>query len=121
MYVKHRNGYEAREPTGLSREPQHFWGFTLSGSASLEALARFYGLRVPGLEPGITLSRYLERDGNGSLRPGYRAAVGGAELRVLAMNEGAVSKVGLELRPARLHRPQPARRSDGSGDSRASA
>ncbi|MCI3950876.1 MAG: hypothetical protein K0R53_373 [Burkholderiales bacterium] len=100
------NDYDEREVTGGNDGTPCFWGFTLSGSVSLEELACFYGLKVPGLEPRITLASYLGRNGDGSLHPGYRVTLGGAALRVLEMADGAVRKVGLELRPTRLHQPQ---------------
>jgi NhaP-type Na+/H+ and K+/H+ antiporter len=84
-------------------ERQPFWGFTLNGSTSLEAVARFYGLKVPGLEAEITLGSYLGRHCYGILRPGHRMAVGGVELRILEVEEGRVTKVGLEFLPATLH------------------
>ena len=82
-------------------ERQSFWGFTLNGSTSLDAIARFYGLKVAPLEPEMTLGNYLGRI-CGSLRPGSRVAVGGVELRILEIGEGAVRKVGLEFLPATL-------------------
>lgn len=83
-------------------EQQSFWGFTLNGNTSLDAVARFYGLKVPQLQPEITLGNYLGRI-CGNLRPGSCVAVGGAELRILEIDEGAVRKVGLEFLPATLH------------------
>ena len=100
------NDYDEREISGSNYGGQCFWGFTLSGSVSLEEVARFYGLKVPGLEPRTTLASYLGRNGNGGLEPGYSVRLGGAALLVLEMAEGTVRKVGLELRPARLHQPQ---------------
>ena len=83
-------------------EQQSFWGFTLNGNTSFAAIARFYGLKVPWLQPEITLGNYLRRI-CGTLRPGSRVAVGGAELRILEIGEGTVRKVGLEFLPVTLH------------------
>src|SRR3546814_6645878 len=58
---------------------------------SLDAIARFYGLKVSPLEPEMTLGNYLGRI-CGSLRQGSRVAVGGVELRILEIGEGAVRK-----------------------------
>jgi hypothetical protein len=104
--------HEERTATVQTREQQSFWGFTLNGSTSLEAVARFYGLKVPGPEPEITLGSYVGRNCYGSLRPGYRVAVGGAELRILEVEEGRVTKVGLEFLPVTLR--QSRRRPHGS-------
>ena len=104
-YGARHNGHEERRYSPIGPEPHRFWGFTFSGSVRLEELVRFYGLRVDRLEPGLTLNRFLERVCNERLRPGHRAVVGGAELRVLEMSNGAVQRVGLELRPTRLRRP----------------
>lgn len=89
-------GSEECRPAGGGKS-QAFWGFTLSGNANLQDVARFYGLDVPGLEANLTLHGYLCRRSTGSLEPGYRAGVGAAELLVLEMAEGAVKRVGLEL------------------------
>jgi hypothetical protein len=82
-------------------EQQSFWGFTLNGNTSLDAIAGFYGLKVPPLEAEITLGHYLARI-CGHLRPGSRVAIGGAELKILEVESGAVRKVGLEFLPATL-------------------
>jgi NhaP-type Na+/H+ and K+/H+ antiporter len=102
---KWHDTHEERRYGESGRSSEIFWGFTLSGNARLEDVARFYGLKVPDLTPAVTVGAYLAHNGNGQLRPGYRAAVGGAELQVLEAEDGAVRKVGLELRPARHHRP----------------
>ncbi|MBI4206323.1 MAG: hypothetical protein HY527_14980 [Betaproteobacteria bacterium] len=93
-----------------AEEQRSFWGFTLNGSTSLEAVARFYGLKVPGLEPGMTVADYLGRICYGAPRPGYRLALGGVELIVQEIEEGTVRKVGIgfppmTLRPPRRRRP----------------
>lgn len=82
-------------------EQQSFWGFTLNGNTNLDAIAGFYGLKVPPLEAEITLGDYLTRI-CGRLRPGSRVAIGGAELKILEVESGAVRKVGLEFLPATL-------------------
>jgi hypothetical protein len=83
-------------------EQRPFWGFTLNGSTSLEAVARFYGLKVPGLAPEITLGEYLGRSCYGSLHPGCRVVVGSAALQILEVEEGVVRKVGLKFLPVAL-------------------
>ncbi|MGQ0751347.1 MAG: transporter associated domain-containing protein [Betaproteobacteria bacterium] len=108
MYDEHEKWHDAREGRlyGESRRNcEGFWGFTLSGGAKLEELARFYGLKIPDLEAAATLAGYLGRAGNGAVRPGYRAVVDGADLLVLETENGIARKVGLELRPRRRHTP----------------
>ena len=100
------HGHDEHDSTEAICELQSFWGFTLSGGASLEEVARFYGLSVPGLEPGTTLTAYLSRNGGGSLHPGYCVTVGGVDLLVLETENGVVRRVGLKLRPAGVRRPQ---------------
>jgi len=102
-YESRHDGHEENRYSRMDSEPR-FWGFTFSGNVRLEDLAQFYGLKVPELEPGLTLNAWLERDGDGRLKPGHRAVVGGAQLHVLEMTGGAVHKVGLELKPARARR-----------------
>lgn len=98
------NVHGERTATARTEEEQSFWGFTLNGSTSLEAVVRFYGLKAPGLEPAITLGNYLRRNCYGSLRPGHRVVVGGAELRILEVEEGMVTKAGLRFVPLALRR-----------------
>lgn len=108
-YEARHDGHEENRYSRMDSGPR-FWGFTFSGNVRLEDLAQFYGLKMPGLEPGLTLNAWLERDGNGPLKPGHRAVVGGAQLHVLEMTDGAVRKVGLELKPARARRTPHLRR-----------
>lgn len=110
MYDAFEKRYDAheKETYGESdRNSDGFWGFTLSGNARLEDVARFYGLKVRDLKPAVTLGAYLAHNGSGCVRPGHRASVGGADLLVLETQDGAVKRVGLELRPARWHMPWP--------------
>ena len=85
--------------TPRSDEQYFFAGFTFSGNQNLDALAGFYGLAVPALEPQITLAEYLERTCYGSPSAGYRVVFGRVELIVRELEEGAISKVGLRLLP----------------------
>jgi len=110
--AERHDAHVERSATVQTGERQPFWGFTLNGGTSLEAVARFYGLKVPGLEAEITLGSYLGRHCCGSLGPGYRVAVGGAELRILEVEEGRVAKVGLAFPPVTLR--QSRRRPHGS-------
>ena len=117
MYAEHEKWHGAREERSYGESETNsetFWGFTLSGGANLEEVARFYGLKIPELEPAATLAGYLARNGNGEIRPGYRLAVGGAELLVLETDNGAARKIGLALRPRRRHAPC-LRRRQGAG------
>lgn len=107
MYVEHEKWHGAREERlyGESEtNSEAFWGFTLSGGAKLEEVARFYGFDIPELKQAATLAGYLAHNGNGEIRPGYRLAVGGAELLVLETDNGTARKIGLELRPRRRPR-----------------
>jgi NhaP-type Na+/H+ and K+/H+ antiporter len=99
---------ECRPAGGQACTPDTFWGFTLSGSAKLKEVARFYGFDVPGLEAHLTLHGYFCRSGNGGLQPGYRASIGAVELLVLEVADGAVKRVGLEM--PRVARVQSRRR-----------
>lgn len=83
-----------------SDAPFFFAGFTFSGSQGLMALARFYGLTAPTLEPSITLGEYLARSCYASPRAGYRITFGNAELIILEVEEGVITKVGLRLLPS---------------------
>lgn len=82
-----------------TEEHPFFAGFTFDGDQSLKELAGFYGLAVPAPEPRITLAEFLARNCHGSPHPGYRIALGNAELIIREMEEGAVTKVGLRLLP----------------------
>lgn len=83
-------------------EQLFFAGFTFDGDTNLEALASFYGLIVPELEPGITLAEYFARTCHGRLRPGYRIALGNAALIVREIEKGVIRKAGLGLLPMAL-------------------
>jgi hypothetical protein len=83
-------------------EQRPFWGFTLNGNTSLEAVASFYGLKVPELAPNVTLGEHLGRSCYGELHPGCRLVVGSAELRILEVEKDAVKKVGLRFLPVTL-------------------
>jgi NhaP-type Na+/H+ and K+/H+ antiporter len=108
MSGKHAESSGAVEHTGTqsrSEENYFFAGFTFAGDQNLDALAGFYGLSVPVLEPRITLADYLARTCYGSPRPGYRVELGNVELIVQQLEEGAITKVGLRLLcGARAHR-----------------
>jgi hypothetical protein len=109
MYDEHERWHDAREERlylQCETGPEGFWGLTLNGSARLEELVHFYGLKVPDVKPGTTLAGYLAGYGNGEIRPGYRAAVDGADLLVLEAENGTARRVGLELRPRRRHTPR---------------
>ena len=75
-----------------------FAGFTFKGDQDLDELASFYGLTLPALVP-TSLGDYLRRIHHGIPRPGYRVAVGCAELCVLEVEEGVVTRVGLRPLP----------------------
>jgi hypothetical protein len=85
--------------SGTHYESQFFTGFTFSGNQNLDALAGFYGFAVHSLEPRITLAEYLARTCYGRPCPGYRIMIGGVELIVLELQEGAITKVGLRVLP----------------------
>jgi hypothetical protein len=93
---------------GPSAQARGFFpGFAFKGDQDLKALASFYGLALPAIEP-VTLGEYLQQTYQGIPQPGYRVAVGYAELCVLEVEEGLVTKVGLRPLPFRdkAHSPQ---------------
>lgn len=74
-------------------------GFTLSGSSSLQSLARFYGLKLQG-SPRATLADLLERHCTGEPRVGDRMVCDRRiELVIHEMRNGAISKVYLRIMP----------------------
>ena len=74
---------------------EFFPGFTFNGDQSLIALARFYGLRVPGVARGLSIGAYLSRACNGRPCPGDRLRLSHAELWVVETTDNVVTKVGL--------------------------
>ncbi|MGQ0522705.1 MAG: hypothetical protein ACT4P8_03465 [Betaproteobacteria bacterium] len=102
------DGTQAHTRSAVSQD-EFFAGFTFSGNQSLEVLADFYGLSLPGLDRRISLGNYLKQSCYGAPRCGYRMALGHAELCVLEVEEGAVTKVGLKplssLKRAAPHNP----------------
>lgn len=80
-----------------------FAGFTFKADQDLRALASFYGLALPAIEP-VSLGDYLRRTYHGIPQPGYRVAVGYAELCVLEVEQGAITKVGLRPLPFPISR-----------------
>jgi NhaP-type Na+/H+ and K+/H+ antiporter len=102
------DGMQAHTRGAVSQD-EFFGGFTFSGNQSLEVLAEFYGLSLPGLDRRISLGNYLKQSCYGVPRSGYRMALGHAELCVLEVEEGVVTKVGLRplssLRRAVPHNP----------------
>ena len=86
-------GSDERHSAGGQSSTQPFWGFTLSGNASLKDVAHFYGLHVAGLEANLTLHGYLCRSGNGHLEPGMHVmtkpfAMEAMATRIKALIEG---------------------------------
>jgi len=93
--------------SGRSPQALHFVaGFTFKGDQDLNALARFYGLALPAIEC-VSLGDYLRRTCRGIPQPGHRVAAGCAELCVLEVEEGVVTKVGLRPLPFRIRPPIP--------------
>jgi len=82
--------------TGSAAHP-FFAGFMFDANQSLESLARFYGLNIPSFEEGITLAQFLTRRSRGIPRVGFRLMLGNAELVVIKIDEGLISKVGLRF------------------------
>ena len=74
-------------------------GFTLSGSSSLQSLARFYGLKIQG-SPRATLADLLARHCTGEPRVGDRMLCDRRiELVVHEIRSGTISKVYLRIMP----------------------
>ena len=101
------NGTHAQPPGSHYNDPTSFAGFTFNGNQNLDALAGFYGLATPVLASQVTLAQYLAQVCHGDVRPGFCISVGNAQLVVLDVEEGAISKVGLEFCPRRRPRRTP--------------
>lgn len=92
------SGTHMQRAGNVCKGQSFFTGFTFSGTQSLDALIGFYGLEVSALELPMTLAEHLMRVCRGGLRRGYRVGLGRcAELVVLEIEEGVVTKVGLRL------------------------
>ena len=91
---------DERQPEiGAEPQPRGFFaGFTFKGDQDLDELTSFYGLTLPALAP-TSLGDYLRRIHHGIPQRGYRIAIGCAELCVLEVEEGVVTKVGLRPLP----------------------
>ena len=81
----------------LPQLPEFFPGFIFNGDQSLIPLARFYGLRVPGVARGLSIGAYLSRACNGTPCPGDHLRLSHAELWVVETTGNLVTKVGLRL------------------------
>lgn len=95
-----------RAATWGGGEYDRYPGFTLNGSTSLEAVAAFYGLKVPGLEAGMSVADYITKTCYGPPRAGYRLALNGVELVVQVIEEGLIRRVGLRFLPLALRHPR---------------
>jgi potassium/hydrogen antiporter len=83
-------------PTHL--EERRFFGhFVLNGDAPLQDLAALYGLDVGDVSGAVTLGQYLARRFGGRQVIGDRIKLGGVELVVREIVDGAITRVGLKL------------------------
>lgn len=83
-------------PTRL--EERRFFGhFVLNGDAPLQDLAALYGLDVGDVSGAVTLGQYLARRFGGRQVIGDRIKLGGVELVVREIVDGAITRVGLKL------------------------
>lgn len=65
---------------------------------TLVKLEKFYGICLPG-NPEMTLQDLLSDAGDGSMTIGTKTSVGPADLIVRDLTDGAISQIGLSLRP----------------------
>ena len=88
-----------------AREHSAFHGFVVNGATTVEALAVFYGLRIPTAHRAKVIADYLGEHLSGYPLTGDRVPLGAIELVVLRKNGHAVELVGLDLcQPASMSR-----------------
>ncbi len=83
-------------PTHLE-ERRFFGDFVLNGDAPLQDLAALYGLDVGNVSGAMTLGQYLTRRFGGRPVIGDRIKLGGVELVVREIADGAITRIGLKL------------------------
>lgn len=106
VYLLARSAEAEELETVFGREPEEtaehafFGAFTLHGSARAGEVAAFYGVELDGVDPDRTLDEHVrERFGHG-VAVGDRVALGTLDLTVRAVNDGRVTRVGLQPRAA---------------------
>jgi potassium/hydrogen antiporter len=78
--------------------------FTFDAEAPIEAIAEFYGFRVPPPERGRSAGAFLRRYLRGRPRTGSALRVGDVELVVRATEGSRITRVTIELDPERWSR-----------------
>lgn len=90
-------GTDTQAPRAPCSDRSFFAGFTFNADQTLEALAGFYGIRIPTVHSQITLAQYLGQICHGRLRRGFRIDLGNAELIALEVQGDVIMKVGLRF------------------------
>lgn len=79
-------------------EQDFFGSFTLRGGARAGEVAAFYGVELEEVNPEQTLDEYLRSVFGHGVAVGDRAALGALNLTVRAVEDGRVTRVGLQPR-----------------------
>lgn len=73
--------------------------FTFEGTADIAELAGMYDFQIPPSDRGLTVGAFLERHLRNRPSPGDRLRLGPVELIVQAIEEGRITRAGIELDP----------------------
>ncbi|MEX0606486.1 MAG: TrkA C-terminal domain-containing protein, partial [Halofilum sp. (in: g-proteobacteria)] len=88
----------------LQPAEQGFFGtFTLRGGAQVGEVAAFYDVELGSVNPELTLDEYLRSVFGHGVAVGDRATLGTLNLTVRAVEDGRVTRVGLQPRSAVGH------------------
>jgi len=84
-------------PRRRAVERPSYFGFVINGNAGLGSLAELYGFKVPDAGRIRTFADYVAAALAGSPRVGDCITVGSVEFTVLALEGGAIEKIGLRF------------------------
>jgi NhaP-type Na+/H+ and K+/H+ antiporter len=96
---------------GSMHECAAFHGFVVNGSASVETVAAFYGLKIATADRAKLIVDYLREHLCGYPLAGDRVPLGAIDLVVLKKCGRTVEQVGLDLCLSRVKRRAPTRAS----------